>query len=224
MAVGDGANDVNMISQANVGFGIQGNEGNSACQAADYSCVKFKHVRRLIMYHGRQWGYRNTYFIHLVQQVQAMMAMVNFLYGLDNGFSGTNVRESIVDALYVMVCVVYSTEMWLLFSSDVEDIHDESWYPFSIPQLYKYKKDHQFKYSYHRIISWFVYIMFTCFVQYYLPFYALGGITQGGDEGGTTLPGQQGLAATLIMIFTNWGVVWVYSRKLDIAVFINGPM
>lgn len=27
-AVGDGANDVNMIQSAHIGFGIQGNEGN----------------------------------------------------------------------------------------------------------------------------------------------------------------------------------------------------
>ena len=30
VAVGDGNNDVNMINEASVGFGIQGNEGNAA--------------------------------------------------------------------------------------------------------------------------------------------------------------------------------------------------
>ena len=37
MAVGDGANDVSMITQANVGIGIRGMEGSQACSAADYS-------------------------------------------------------------------------------------------------------------------------------------------------------------------------------------------
>ena len=48
LAVGDGNNDVNMITQASVGFGIQGNEGNAASQAADISVTKFKDVRRMI--------------------------------------------------------------------------------------------------------------------------------------------------------------------------------
>ena len=30
LAIGDGANDVNMISEAHIGVGIRGNEGNQA--------------------------------------------------------------------------------------------------------------------------------------------------------------------------------------------------
>ena len=36
LAIGDGANDVNMIQEANVGIGIQGNEGKQAQRSADY--------------------------------------------------------------------------------------------------------------------------------------------------------------------------------------------
>lgn len=36
LAIGDGANDVNMISNANVGIGILGKEGHQAARAADY--------------------------------------------------------------------------------------------------------------------------------------------------------------------------------------------
>jgi phospholipid-transporting ATPase len=37
LAIGDGANDVNMISTAHIGVGISGKEGQQACRAADYS-------------------------------------------------------------------------------------------------------------------------------------------------------------------------------------------
>jgi phospholipid-transporting ATPase len=37
LAVGDGANDVNMISSADVGVGISGLEGQQASRAADYA-------------------------------------------------------------------------------------------------------------------------------------------------------------------------------------------
>lgn len=42
MAVGDGANDVNMITAANIGIGIKGVEGNQAARASDYSIGEFK--------------------------------------------------------------------------------------------------------------------------------------------------------------------------------------
>jgi P-type E1-E2 ATPase len=37
LAVGDGANDVNMIMQAHVGVGIAGKEGQQAARTADYA-------------------------------------------------------------------------------------------------------------------------------------------------------------------------------------------
>jgi phospholipid-transporting ATPase len=36
LAIGDGANDVNMITSANVGIGISGKEGQQAARSADY--------------------------------------------------------------------------------------------------------------------------------------------------------------------------------------------
>jgi len=41
-AIGDGANDVNMIQKANVGVGIQGNEGGQASSSADFSVYRFQ--------------------------------------------------------------------------------------------------------------------------------------------------------------------------------------
>jgi P-type E1-E2 ATPase len=37
LAIGDGANDVNMISEAHVGVGISGLEGQQAARSADYA-------------------------------------------------------------------------------------------------------------------------------------------------------------------------------------------
>ncbi len=39
LAIGDGANDVNMIQQAHVGVGIMGKEGNQASAFADFAIV-----------------------------------------------------------------------------------------------------------------------------------------------------------------------------------------
>ena len=37
LAIGDGANDVSMITEANIGIGLVGNEGNQAVSSADYA-------------------------------------------------------------------------------------------------------------------------------------------------------------------------------------------
>lgn len=41
LAIGDGANDVNMIQQAHIGFGLKGKEGNQAASFADYAIPRF---------------------------------------------------------------------------------------------------------------------------------------------------------------------------------------
>lgn len=56
LAIGDGANDVSMIQEANVGIGISGVEGRQAVMASDYSIAQFRFLRKLLLVHGR-WSY-----------------------------------------------------------------------------------------------------------------------------------------------------------------------
>jgi len=41
LAIGDGGNDINMIQSAQIGIGIEGNEGNQAAYFSDYSIPNF---------------------------------------------------------------------------------------------------------------------------------------------------------------------------------------
>jgi P-type E1-E2 ATPase len=56
LAIGDGANDVSMIREADVGIGIIGKEGRQAANNADFAIGQFKFLRRLLLVHGR-WNY-----------------------------------------------------------------------------------------------------------------------------------------------------------------------
>lgn len=42
LAIGDGANDVNMIQSAHVGIGVCGQEGVQAVNASDYAIGQFR--------------------------------------------------------------------------------------------------------------------------------------------------------------------------------------
>jgi phospholipid-translocating ATPase len=57
LSIGDGANDVAMIQEADVGVGIAGEEGRQAVMSADYAIGQFRFLQRLILVHGR-WSYR----------------------------------------------------------------------------------------------------------------------------------------------------------------------
>lgn len=56
LAIGDGANDVNMIQCADVGIGISGQEGMQASRASDFAITQFRYLRRLLLVHGH-WCY-----------------------------------------------------------------------------------------------------------------------------------------------------------------------
>ena len=63
LAIGDGANDVGMINEANVGVGIQGKEGSQAARASDYAIKEFSHLKKLLFFHGRECYRKNSWVI-----------------------------------------------------------------------------------------------------------------------------------------------------------------
>lgn len=57
LAIGDGANDVGMLQEADIGVGISGVEGMQAVMASDFSIAQFRFLERLLLVHGH-WCYR----------------------------------------------------------------------------------------------------------------------------------------------------------------------
>lgn len=57
LSIGDGANDVAMIQEADVGVGIAGEEGRAAVMSSDYAIGQFRFLTRLLLVHGR-WDYK----------------------------------------------------------------------------------------------------------------------------------------------------------------------
>mmetsp|Transcript_18321 Transcript_18321/g.13171 ORF Transcript_18321/g.13171 Transcript_18321/m.13171 type:complete len:104 (-) Transcript_18321:694-1005(-) len=87
LAIGDGANDINMIQSAHVGIGIFGKEGNAAASFADYAVPKFKHLRRLMFYHGTLFGNNLSNFIFWCIFKSSLSATNMAYLQMNNGFS-----------------------------------------------------------------------------------------------------------------------------------------
>ncbi|XP_010925668.1 probable phospholipid-transporting ATPase 8 isoform X2 [Elaeis guineensis] len=57
LAIGDGANDVGMLQEADIGVGISGVEGMQAVMSSDFAIAQFRFLERLLLVHGH-WCYR----------------------------------------------------------------------------------------------------------------------------------------------------------------------
>ena len=63
LSIGDGANDVAMIQEANIGCGLLGHEGLQAAMSADYAFGQFRFLTKLLLVHGR-WSYQRVADMH----------------------------------------------------------------------------------------------------------------------------------------------------------------
>jgi phospholipid-transporting ATPase len=88
LGIGDGANDVSMIQAAKVGIGIVGLEGAQARLAADYAIPRFKHLKKLMMVHGRFALYRNSMCICFSFYKNILVSACQFCFSFFCGFSG----------------------------------------------------------------------------------------------------------------------------------------
>lgn len=80
LAIGDGANDVNMIQQANIGVGITGKEGLQAAMSSDYTIAQFRFLARLLLVHGRWCYMRITDMIFVYFYKNVLWLFVLFWY------------------------------------------------------------------------------------------------------------------------------------------------
>ena len=81
LAIGDGANDVNMITSAHIGVGILGLEGQQASRSADYSIGQFQFLKDLLFIHGRESYRRNSYLILYMFYKNLILVLPIFYFG-----------------------------------------------------------------------------------------------------------------------------------------------
>jgi phospholipid-translocating ATPase len=132
LSVGDGANDVAMIQEADVGVGIAGEEGRQAVMSADYAIGQFRFLQRLVLVHGR-WSYRrlgetiaNFFYKNI------MWTFTIFWYQIFCNFDMTY----LYDYTYILLFNLAFTSLPVIFMGVLDqDVSDKV--SLAVPQLYR---------------------------------------------------------------------------------------
>jgi len=120
LAVGDGANDVPMIQEAQVGVGIIGREGRQAVNAADFAIAQFRFLQRLMLVHGRLNYRRACKFTLYTFWRNAVQVLLMFYYSFMSGYSGISLFEDKVRMTFNLVLSVPVVATGI-FDRDVSD-------------------------------------------------------------------------------------------------------
>ena len=193
LAVGDGANDVGMITEANVGIGIQGKEGTQAARASDYAIKEFSHIKKLLFFHGRE-SYRKNSWVILYNFYKNVLFVAPMIWsGFITLFSGITIYDPIIH------------QFINIFYTSVPPV----WYGVF---NYEYSKLELMKNSRYYIQG----IYYKCFhFKRFIKFFSMGALQgliifilshywfwKGNSDGGTNdfyAVGTAGLAAIIIM-------------------------
>ncbi|KZS87356.1 phospholipid-translocating P-type ATPase [Sistotremastrum niveocremeum HHB9708] len=131
LAIGDGANDVAMIQEANIGCGLFGLEGSQAAMSADYAFGQFRFLTKLLLVHGR-WSYQRIADMHsnfFYKNVIWTFAM--FWYLFYNSFDATYLYEYTFILLYN---VVFTSLPVIVLGAFDQDVNAKA--SLAFPQLY----------------------------------------------------------------------------------------
>lgn len=132
LAIGDGSNDVNMITTAHVGVGIKGKEGNEVCRVSDFVLGQFSLLSPLILYYGREWYRRNSKLVNysFFKNIYHVMAIVG--YGSWSFYSGNILFEAILYQFFNVFFASLAIMAWAVV--DEEYSMKES---LNLPTIYK---------------------------------------------------------------------------------------
>ncbi|KAL8122873.1 putative phospholipid-transporting ATPase 4 [Apium graveolens] len=188
LAIGDGANDVGMIQEADIGVGISGVEGMQAVMASDFAIAQFRFLERLLVVHGH-WCYKR------IAQMICYFFYKNIAFGLTlfyfeafTGFSG----QSVYDDWYMLLFNVILTSLPVISLGVFEqDVSSEVCLQF--PALYQQGPKNLF-FDWYRIFGWMgnglyssLVIFFLNIIIFYDQAFRKGGQTADMAAVGTTM-------------------------------------
>jgi len=178
-AVGDGANDISMLQEAQVSFGIQSDETQLASSCSDFSIAKFEDLRRLLFWHGRGFAFKASNFLMWSIFKNMLFCVPVVVFNSFSSYSGGTIVLSWDYNLYNGMTVI-ALLAYLFLDQDVCSTQTEGYYDdmtFSLGRMYLYKNltHHQKKVG--RYLSWAAYCGYAALVLFGIPWLSLNGAT-----------------------------------------------
>uniref|UniRef100_G3SLY5 Phospholipid-transporting ATPase n=1 Tax=Loxodonta africana TaxID=9785 RepID=G3SLY5_LOXAF len=188
LAIGDGANDVNMIKTAHIGVGISGQEGMQAVMSSDFSFAQFRYLQRLLLVHGR-WSYiRMCKFLRYFFYKNFAFTLAHLWYSFFNGYSAQTAYEDWFITLYN---VLYTSLPVLLMGLLDQDVSDKLSLRF--PGLYVVGQ-RDLLFNYKRFFVSLLHGALTSMILFFIPF---GAYLQTMGQDGEAPSDYQSFAVTI---------------------------
>ena len=94
LCVGDGANDIGMIRESDIGVGIKGKEGLQAFNNCDVGLPSFRCLHKLVLVHGKANEMRLQTLVLFFLYKNTLLSVVTLLLSYTTMFSGLRVLPS----------------------------------------------------------------------------------------------------------------------------------
>ncbi|KAK7317742.1 hypothetical protein RJT34_02215 [Clitoria ternatea] len=204
LAIGDGANDVGMLQEADIGIGISGIEGMQAVMSSDIAIAQFRYLERLLLVHGH-WCYRRIssmicYFFYK----NITFGFTLFLYEVYASFSGEPAYNDWFLSLYNVFFSSFPVIALGVFDQDVS-----ARFCLKFPLLYQ-EGVQNVLFSWHQILSWMLNGFVSALIVFFFCTKAME--LQAFDAEGRTA-GRDILGATMYTC-----VVWVVNLQIALAI------
>ncbi|KAJ7954023.1 Phospholipid-transporting ATPase [Quillaja saponaria] len=204
LAIGDGANDVGMLQEADIGVGISGVEGMQAVMSSDIAIAQFRYLERLLLVHGH-WCYRRIssmicYFFYK----NITFGFTVFLYEVYASFSGTPAYNDWFLSLYNVFFSSLPVIAMGVFDQDVS-----ARFCRKFPLLYQ-EGVQNILFSWRRILSWMLNGFISAIIIFFFCTKAME-LQAFNDDGKTA--GRDILGATMYTC-----IVWVVNLQMALAI------
>ncbi|CAI2367483.1 unnamed protein product [Moneuplotes crassus] len=161
LSIGDGANDVPMIMEANIGIGIRGKEGTQAVRASDYAISQFRFLQRLILVHGR-YGYRRISSVVCYYFYKNILLVFTEIYfAVFCGFSGQIYFADWLPMLYNSLWTSFTCFFAYSLERDIPTEESEK-----SPHLYSAGQKREY-FSYLKFWKWIILSIYHGLIVYF---------------------------------------------------------
>lgn len=203
LAIGDGANDVGMIQEADIGVGISGVEGTQAVMASDFSIAQFRFLERLLIIHGH-WCYKRIatmvcYFFYK----NVTFGLTLFYFQAYTSYSG----QALYNDWFMAFFNVFFTSLPVIALGVFEqDVQAKTCLEF--PSIYQQGPKNMF-FSWARIHSWIANGVYSSLVSFFI---TLGIFQNQAFRQDGRVAGLDVLGATIYTV-----IVWVVNCQIALA-------